>query len=136
MKGKPFVSYFVKRGERVVRGSSAEPLQPADRLRFAYTSASPQYLAIFSLDGDAHASVYYPMESLSARIEPGAEVLLPSAIELDDTVGDELIVAMFCDRPFATAPLRAALESERAPPRAQSGCTSHALHVKKRPRAQ
>lgn len=128
-KGAPFVSYFVKRGEQVLHG--AQQLQAGDRVRFAYSSARAQYLAILSLDGAARASVYYPADAQAARVEPGSEVLLPSSVELDATLGEERIVAMFCDVAFEVEPLRAALQAAPTSLRAPAGCVSHELRVTK-----
>ena len=126
-KGDPFISFYVKRGEQVLRGSSQEVLQPGDRLRFAYTAASAQYLAILSIDGAAQASIYYPAGAQAERVEPGTDVLLPSSVELDATLGEEKIVAVFCAEPFEVEPLRAALAELPARP----GCSTYTLQVHK-----
>jgi hypothetical protein len=126
-KGDPFISFYVKRGEQVLRGSSQKVLQPGDRLRFTYTAASVRYLAILSLDGAAQASIYYPAGTQAERVEPGTDVLLPSSVELDATLGEERIVAVFCAEPFEVEPLRAALAALPASP----GCSIYTLRVRK-----
>ncbi len=130
-KGNPYLTYYVKRGDVVLQGASAQVLMPADRIRFAYSTPRAQHLAILSLDATAHASVYYPDADQAAPIEPGTNVLLPSAIELDATLGQELIVAVFCEQPIAVAPLREALQARRTPLRVPPGCTTHQLQLTK-----
>jgi anti-sigma factor RsiW len=127
-KGDPFIGFYVKRGDEVRRGSIEEALHPGDRLRFTYTAASAQYLAILSVDGAAQASVYYPADAHAARIEAGTDVLLPSSVELDETLGEETIAAVFCAEPFEIAPLRATVAALPA----RAGCSSHTLQVHKR----
>jgi anti-sigma factor RsiW len=130
-KGGEQLSFFVKRGDRVQRGSVTEPLHPGDRLRFAYTSARARYVAIASVDAAKQTSVYFPSGARAERLEAGREVPLPSAIELDDTLGDERIFALFCDAPIELAPVRAALEANEQAPRLPSGCVTDVLMLHK-----
>lgn len=123
VKGTDSVSFYVKRGDEVRRGASRESVRAGDRLRFAYTSAGPRYLAILSLDGARHASVYYPAAAHAARVDAGNDVLLPSAIELDEVLGEERIVALFCAQPLELEPVRRALEARRAAPPPPTGCS-------------
>ena len=95
-KGGESIS-FVKRGTDVRRGTRERPLHPGDKLRFTYTTGALRYLAILSLDGRQRASLYYPNGLQAARIAPGVDVALPSAVELDDAVGAESIFALFRD---------------------------------------
>ena len=121
-KGRDYVSFYVLRGGEVHRGQARERVRRGDRLRFAYTTGGPRYLAILSLDGARKASVYFPATAQAAQIAPGVEVALPSAVELDAVQGEERIVALFCDRALSIDPLRAELEREQIM-RAPSGCT-------------
>ena len=66
-KGGERIGFFVKRGEVVTRGQTGEHVRPGDSLRFTYTSSEPRHLAILSLDGAQHASVYFPS---GGRAEP------------------------------------------------------------------
>ncbi|HMI89980.1 MAG TPA: hypothetical protein VK509_01390 [Polyangiales bacterium] len=128
-KGAPDVGYFVKRGERVVRGESGQLLRAGDRLRFTYTSARPQQFALFNRDGRG-ARVYYPPGPRSAALAAGKGVALGFGIELDDYVGEEQVLALFCEEPFELEPVRAALERGE-PQSAPAGCTQRTLELKK-----
>lgn len=121
-KGTDHLSFYVKRDENVRRGKPRERVHAGDQLRFTYSASSARYLAILSLDGAKRASVYFPEAEYAARVEPGTDVLLPSAIELDDVLGEERIVALFCTRALALAQLRAELQ-RRQTVTAPEGCS-------------
>jgi len=128
-KGGSYLSFYVKRGEDVHRGRLRERLAEGDKLRFAYTALTPQYLAILSLDGAGRANQYYPAGPRAAWIDAGADMLLPSAVELDDVLGEERIVALFCDSAVQVAPLLAALSAEQIDLHRPNGCTLDELVV-------
>lgn len=130
-KGAAHLSFYVKRGENVHRGRLRERLIAGDKLRFAYTALRPHYLAILSLDGAGHASAYYPAGTHAAWIDAGADVLLPSAVELDESVGEERIIGLFCDGAVQVAPLLAALEAKQIDLQKPDGCTLDELVVVK-----
>lgn len=128
-KGTDHVSFYVKRGGAVHRGRPEERVRPGDQLRFSYTAGSDRYLAILSLDAAQRTSVYYPASTEALRVEAGVDVALPSAVELDTVLGEERVVALFCDRPLPIAALRAQLEHKRAMP--PPGCTQDQLILMK-----
>jgi hypothetical protein len=130
-KGGNSLSFYVKRGEDVHRGRLRERLVEGDQLRFSYTAMTPQYLAILSLDGAGRANQYYPAGPRAAWIDAGADMLLPSAVELDDVLGEERIVALFCDSAVQVAPLLAALSAKQIDLHRPNGCTLDELVVMK-----
>jgi hypothetical protein len=130
-KGSDYLSFYVKRGEAVHRGRLGEQVRRGDRLRFAYTASSPRYLAILSLDGARRASVYHPATAQAERVEPGSEVLLPSAVELDEAPGEERIYAVFCDQPPQLERLRAELAAKQTRFAAPADCTLDQIVVVK-----
>jgi hypothetical protein len=109
VKGGEHVSYFVKRGDTVLRGARKQRVQPGDKLRFAYTVMGPRYLAIVSIDAADKVSVYYPAAERAAKVAPGVEVPLPTAVELDAVLGEERVFVLFCETAEELAPLRAQL---------------------------
>lgn len=121
-KGGAHVAFFVKRGERVFEGSSGERLQAGDRLRFTVTLQRAQHLAIFSRDARGVASVYYPAGSATRVLPAGRDIALDSSVELDATLGDERLYALFCDDAIAVEAIRAALERTGSVV-APAGCT-------------
>jgi len=133
IKGEEYVHFFVKRGNEVRRGTGGSRLLPGDQLRFAYTSWAPRYLAILSLDAAGLASVYYPESAFTARVEPGTAVLLPSAVELDGTLGDERIAAFFCETSRSVSELREWVSARSATERAPANCSVDSFIVTKEP---
>jgi hypothetical protein len=101
-KGGPSLSFFVKRSDHVLSGSRSLALHPGDMIRFAYSSESPSYLALFNRDARS-TGVYFPSgpgSSRAARVKSGSEVALDFSVELDDVLGDEQVHALFCPEPF------------------------------------
>lgn len=56
-------------------------------------------------------------------------MLLPSAVELDDALGEERIVALFCDGAVQVALLLAALSAKQIDLHTPNGCTLDELVV-------
>lgn len=132
-KGAPRISFFVKQGERVWRGSSGERVQPGAQLRFTYSTAVPKHLAILSLDGAQRASVYFPAGPRSEQLPAGTDRPLGSAVELDATLGEEHIIALFCAAPIDLEAQRVRLARERLAFAAPTGCATHELTIHKQP---
>lgn len=107
-KGRPHVSFFVKRGGDVHRGRADERFQPGDSLRFLYSSEAARYFAMFNLDAQA-ATVYFPAGADGVKLPAGNDVPLEFSVELDEQLGREQVYALFCETPFKVEPLRAAL---------------------------
>ena len=121
-KGRPAtLDFYVSHAGTVRAGAPGERLEPGDALRFAVTTREPRYVAIFSVDGARHASVYYPGGARAAPVSPGERTPLPASTVLDDTLGDETLYAVFCARSFEIGPLLESLSgavSRRAEARA------------------
>jgi len=122
VKGSEQIAFFLKRGDRIQRGAREQRVQPGDKLRFVYTAPRARYLAILSLDSARQASVFYPAGDLAERIEPGVDVALPSAVELDAALGEERVYALFCDSPVELGALRAELVARGSEFAAPGGC--------------
>jgi anti-sigma factor RsiW len=129
LKGGPHLGFVVVH-QGVARVSSTA--QPGDTVVFTVSSASPTHVAIVSRDALGHAAVYYPAGQRAERIEGGQPLELPTATQLDSTLGLERLIGVFCARPFDLEPLRQALaehETMAAPP----GCVFDSLTLDKRP---
>jgi hypothetical protein len=109
LKGGSRLSFFVKRGTEVLPGFDGQAVRAGDRLRFAVSTAAPQHLAVLSRDSRGVASIYHPQSGTSEALGMVREAPLPTAVELDDAPGEELLYAVFCPEPFTVEPLRAAL---------------------------
>ena len=112
IKGQSHITFHVQHGGSVQPGTEGHVVFPGDQLRFSATTAKPAHLAILSLDGAHVASVYFPPGPTSQRFGVVSNQPLDSSVVLDDTLGQERLWALFCDRPFALEPLRSRLERE------------------------
>jgi hypothetical protein len=129
-KGGSRLGFFVDHAGRVRQGKSGERVRPGDLLRFVYASARPVYLTIVSFDAAQHASVYFP----ASQVQPGNNLPLPSAVELDATLGVERIYGLFCERPAAAEELARALTRQKGVLSAPAGCEVDTLQIVKEPR--
>jgi hypothetical protein len=127
-KGKPALAFYVKHDQVVREGSRGEVVYPSDAINFAVSTDGPAFLTIISVDGAGKVSPYYPDGPAAAAILAGRDQVLPRSVLLDDTLGLERIVGVFCDRPSLVAELAAAVARGEIP----SGCVSDALTVEKR----
>lgn len=125
------LGFYVKHGESVRLGGSGERVAPGDALRFVYTARSTRHLAVLSVDGARHSSVYYPSGETAALAPAGDEVALPVSTVLDDTLGEERIYGVFCPDAFALEPLRRALEESPDQAPLAPGCVVEKLTVRK-----
>jgi hypothetical protein len=115
-KGGERIGLFIKRGALVRRGASGAHVQPGDQLRFTYSTDVDRYLAIVSIDGAGKRSLYFPDGARAARVERADDQPLSSSIVLDDVLGRERVIALFCARPIELAPLLAGSERPWAVP--------------------
>lgn len=109
-KGHFALAVYCKRGERVFSVHDGDNLLPGDRLRFAYTKEAAGYLTLFAVEDSGKIFPYYPEGTLgTVRVNEGAEVLLPGAVELDEHRGWERIFAVWSTRALDPKQLRAAV---------------------------
>lgn len=130
-KGSSRLGFYVKRGEQIQKGAPADILHPGDNIEFVYRAPSPGYLAIFSVDGQGKATVYYPTSPTAAAVQAGERVL-PQSTLLDGVLGKETVYALFCTNAEQLEPIRAALETGSGTPPEVPGCTVETLHFEKR----
>jgi hypothetical protein len=130
VKGSARLGFYVKRGDAVFRGGQGESLKPGDALEFSYSAPSAGYLAVLSVDGGGHASIYFPTGARAEAVKPGPQ-LLPLSTTLDAVLGRETLYALWCDAPAELEPIRRSVESAPAAP-AAPGCSVETLQVDKR----
>jgi hypothetical protein len=112
LKGSaPVLSMYVQHAGEVRRAGAGSRVTPGDSVRFAVSMRGPAYVAVLTLDPAGRASVYFPGGERAEPVNAGAEVALPLATRLDDTVGQEQVFGLFCDRPVELEPLRAKLRA-------------------------
>jgi len=74
---------------------------PGDKLRFEIHAARRGYVAVVGIDGSGALTVYHPGNGTGPlAFDPRAR-LLPGAIALDATPGDERFYALYSATPFA-----------------------------------
>lgn len=97
-KGEFSLSPYVLHPENASAGGLhlGEPLHPGDQLQFRYNGGQAGYLAIVSVDANGQVSSYYPPGPTAAPVEAGRDVPLRTAVELDGTLGQEVIVGVRC----------------------------------------
>jgi hypothetical protein len=83
--------------ERMARGGE---VSPGDAIRFSVSSSRPAYLIVLGLDSRPSVSVYVPSSSDTRPTVSGTDVLVDGSIVLDDTLGPERVVALFCPTPL------------------------------------
>jgi len=110
IKGGLIVETYCKRGDKVFPAVEGGDFLAGDRLRFAYSSDRPGFLLVFSVDDQGRVFPYYEEHSLAGvRVEAGAHVFLPGAVELDDHKGWERVFALWAETQFANDVVRAAV---------------------------
>jgi hypothetical protein len=95
-KGSAIVGFFVAHHDKVRRGALHETVMPGDRVSFTTTTTTPVWFAAIGDDAAGVRSVYVTPRA----VEPGRDRELPVAIELDDTLGNEIVTGVFCHTPF------------------------------------
>jgi hypothetical protein len=112
-KGEFSLSSYVLHPESATAGTLhlGEPLHPGDRLQFRYNGSKSGHLAVVAVDSAGKVSIYYPPGPQAVPVEAGHDIPLSSAVELDGTLGREVIVGVRCERPVAVAEISAATRS-------------------------
>jgi hypothetical protein len=123
---------YVQHEQAVRRALPGEAVAPGDVVRFVYSSREPRFLAILSVDGAGVASVYFPDGPETVKV-PGAEdAPLPLGTRLDGVLGEEQVVALFCERNRVLEPVRQALQAAAPALPEVPGCTLATFHFSKR----
>jgi len=121
VKGSAFTlgMYVDHRGE-VRRAAPGDTVAAGDAVRFAVTVPVDTHVAVLSLDSKGHGSIYFPAGGRAELVRAGADVALPLGTRLDETVGEERILGLFCSSAIELEPLR--LQLERGGPAIPDGC--------------
>ncbi|KFE67752.1 DUF4384 domain-containing protein [Hyalangium minutum] len=100
VKGSVVLVMYRKEGDTGIPVSQNARLAPNDALRFEVRAPASGYVAVLSRDGRGAAFVYYPFDGVDAALYDASQPLLPGAIELDDTLGQEDVYALYSAEPF------------------------------------
>jgi hypothetical protein len=98
------------------RLTSGDDVTAGDKIRFEVNAAKPGYIAVAGIDGSGQLSIYHPGNGTGPiEFDPHAR-LLPGAIKLDATPGDEHFFALYSPTPFAFDTVMPALQENRSLP--------------------
>lgn len=125
--------FVVRRDEHTVLGTPEMILYPGDRLRFTVSASESVYSGVWGIDAQGQVSDYATAPEL-LRIVAGEQIALPQTIELDASVGNEHIVAVFCQGPQADDAIRSALADNPERPQLPFGCHTESVQIRKAPR--
>lgn len=111
------------------RLASGDTVAPGDRIRFEVRAPRAGFVAIAGIDGSARATVYVPEHDREPiAYDPARDGVLPGAIELDATPGDERFYALFSTETFELDAALAGLKQGALP----AGVTSAEVVLNKR----
>jgi hypothetical protein len=110
-KGSFAVELYVQHVERAGDGRLhlGEPLHPGDRVRLRLTGGAA-YAAVLAVDTTGLVSLYHPAGGAQAAAAEPGDLPVRGAIELDDTLGPEVLLAFSCAQPVPVAALVAAVQ--------------------------
>ncbi|MFO0599510.1 MAG: hypothetical protein U0228_29665 [Myxococcaceae bacterium] len=120
MKGiaAPSMDIFAMRAANVFPVKDDTVLHPKDRITFVVNPAGAKYVLIASTDGAGVFSVYHPFNAAqSIPLDGRTKIELPGAVELDETLGNEKVVAVFSESPIKAAEVEAALKLDPKNPK-------------------
>lgn len=121
LKGSGFtLGMYVDHAGEVRRAAPGDTVAPGDAVRFAVTAPVDAHVAVLSLDPKGHATVYFPAGGRAQLVRAGADVALSLGTRLDETLGEERILGLFCSSAVELEPLR--LRLERGDPAIPDGC--------------
>lgn len=107
--GELGLTVFRDRGGVVERAASGEGFAAKDRLRFEVNVPEPGHVLVFGVEAGGAVYRAYPNDSESSvPVDAGAAQLLPGAIELDASSGQEVLHFVLCPRPFTVSEVAAA----------------------------
>lgn len=136
-KGGASLSVIARRADgRIDHVLPGDSLAPGDAIRFEVRTNEPSIVAVLGIDAVGAVTPYVD----EVAIEADGPQLLPGAIRLDDTLGPERIVALFCSEPMGRERLleigAEALRQARGDPAEElrleaPGCTQTSILVRK-----
>lgn len=116
--------------------ASGDLIRPRAYLQAGYTAARDGFGAVLARDGAGAVMAYVPRSGdAMVPLPAGTEQSFPHSTVLDDVVGDERIVIVWCEAPHPVAPMLAALRAGQAIAR-PAGCALRDVVLDKRAAAR
>jgi len=122
--------FVVRRGGNTLAGDAAQVLHPGDVLRFTLSSARPVYAGVWGIDALGRPSLYQAQPELSL-VQAGQRQALPEAVELDESLGEEHLVLVYCETAAPTLAITSALGASPEAPQLPAGCNRESLGIRK-----
>ncbi|HKO91677.1 MAG TPA: zf-HC2 domain-containing protein, partial [Polyangiaceae bacterium] len=122
--------FVVRRGEHTFAGEAGQTLHPGDLLRFTWSPGSPVYVGVWGIDGEGRVSAYQQSPELE-RLPAGQSQPLSGAVELDESLGEERLVAVQCNAPHSVRDITLALATSAVAAPLPADCVSESLVIVK-----
>jgi hypothetical protein len=118
--------------DRLAPVVSGDRVHPGDSIQAGYTAARDGFGAVLARDGSGRAMTYVPSGGDAMIALPaGSMQSFPESTVLDDILGEEDLVVVWCEAAHPLRPLLAELEA-RADVTAPAGCTLQRVVLDKR----
>ncbi len=95
--------------------ATGDKVLAGERIRFEVVAPKRGYVVIVGVDGSGKSTVYHPYGGTEAAPFDPASSILPGAIQLDATPGDEQFYAYYSAEPFAVQSVLPARPDTRIP---------------------
>ena len=99
-----------------LRGGAS--IHPGDRLGFQVRNRDDGYLLVMGIDGSGEPYLCYPQSeggSAMPTLASPSATTLPEAIEVDDVLGEDHLIAVICDEPFHFDDIAGAIQTDELP---------------------
>lgn len=106
IKGRGALTIYVRQDGRTFLAEPGARVHPGDAVRIALSAPKPSWVAVFGRDATGTWSTYHPLGTHAEPVAAGAEQLLDTALELDDVIGEETFLAVFCAAPVELDAIR------------------------------
>jgi hypothetical protein len=126
------LGFFVERAGAIWPGRPGESVRPGDSVQFTTTTEAAGFVAVLGVTAEGRTELLYPQGRTAAPIPAGQEVGLPGSTILDENVGQERVVGLFCAAPVELEPIRQAFEAAPAALTPPKGCQTEVFTWNKR----
>lgn len=116
-KGSAGLSVYVERDGQAHRAASGETFHPGERLRFEIDLPSDRHVLIVGREASGRVYNAFPTGTVvrSQRFSVGADQVLPGAVELDASLGQETFYLVGCEHPFDSSQVTVGADDLQSP---------------------
>jgi hypothetical protein len=129
-KGAASLQVVRERGGTVSETRSGDVFEPGDRLRFRVDVPSRSHLMVVGVEASGASYTCFPSDGSddSRLVEPGSGRVLPGAVRLDASLGEEWLYLVLCPHPFNRHDI---LPGEAGVIGVPDGCSTRAFEMQK-----